>query len=219
MNSSRIQLHVYSPAGFQSFPRITISPNSPFYKVVEHLPREFQGDEICRGLAFGLFKYFTELPEVVKNHLKNQYPTTRGRRPGSAPALFGEQHAADLAKSMSKSDNTADIIQVLQSSLQTQHISNVDLDFVLPPGSIIPLNMEDLEDGLEEEDDILDPTLRQYGMYTPLVKVFGEPVFLPFRMSCYVLSNLVVTAGMLTPGLQVSQPRRVQMEVPSRTEP
>ncbi|KAF2143344.1 uncharacterized protein K452DRAFT_268797 [Aplosporella prunicola CBS 121167] len=29
----------------------------------------------------------------------------------------------------------------------------------------------------------------------------GEPVFLPFRMSCYVLSNLVVTAGMLAPGL------------------
>lgn len=31
----------------------------------------------------------------------------------------------------------------------------------------------------------------------------GEPVFLPFRMSCYVLTNLVVTAGMLTPGLGV----------------
>ncbi|KKY26959.1 putative transport protein fsf1 [Diplodia seriata] len=29
----------------------------------------------------------------------------------------------------------------------------------------------------------------------------GEPVFLPFRMSCYVISNLVVTVGMLTPGL------------------
>lgn len=29
----------------------------------------------------------------------------------------------------------------------------------------------------------------------------GEPVFLPFRMSCFVLSNLVVTAGMLTPNL------------------
>lgn len=29
----------------------------------------------------------------------------------------------------------------------------------------------------------------------------GEPVFLPFRMSCFVFSNLVVTAGMLTPGL------------------
>ncbi|KAN0067781.1 Tricarboxylate/iron carrier [Elaphomyces granulatus] len=30
----------------------------------------------------------------------------------------------------------------------------------------------------------------------------GEPVFLPFRMSCFVPSNLVVTAGMLTPGLK-----------------
>lgn len=29
----------------------------------------------------------------------------------------------------------------------------------------------------------------------------GNPVFLPFRMSSFVLSNLVVTAGMLTPGL------------------
>ncbi|CAG8979825.1 hypothetical protein HYALB_00002595 [Hymenoscyphus albidus] len=29
----------------------------------------------------------------------------------------------------------------------------------------------------------------------------GEPVLLPFRMSCFVISNLVVTAGMLTPGL------------------
>ncbi|KLJ11231.1 hypothetical protein EMPG_13470 [Blastomyces silverae] len=29
----------------------------------------------------------------------------------------------------------------------------------------------------------------------------GKPVFLPFRMSCFVLSNLIVTAGMLTPGL------------------
>ncbi|RJE21778.1 Mitochondrial cation transporter [Aspergillus sclerotialis] len=31
----------------------------------------------------------------------------------------------------------------------------------------------------------------------------GEPVFLPFRMSCFIFSNLVVTAGMLTPGLKV----------------
>lgn len=31
----------------------------------------------------------------------------------------------------------------------------------------------------------------------------GEPVFLPLRMSCFVFSNLVVTVGMLTPGLGV----------------
>jgi hypothetical protein len=33
----------------------------------------------------------------------------------------------------------------------------------------------------------------------------GQPVFLPFRMSCFVLTNLVVTAGMLTPGLGVRE--------------
>jgi tricarboxylate carrier len=29
----------------------------------------------------------------------------------------------------------------------------------------------------------------------------GEPVLLPFRMSAFIFSNLIVTAGMLTPGL------------------
>lgn len=31
----------------------------------------------------------------------------------------------------------------------------------------------------------------------------GETILLPFRMSAFVLSNLVVTAGMLQPGLGV----------------
>jgi len=30
----------------------------------------------------------------------------------------------------------------------------------------------------------------------------GQPVFLPFRMSCFVITNLIVTAGMLTPNLK-----------------
>ncbi|KAK5624563.1 hypothetical protein RRF57_000279 [Xylaria bambusicola] len=178
-NSSRVQVHIYTPAGFQSFPRLTISPNSPFYNVVHHLPREFQGDEVYRALAFGLSRYFHEiLPEPVKNHIKLQYPT-RGRRPGSSPALFSDQHAADIAKSMARAENTADVIQKLHMALQTQHVSNVDIDLVLPPGSILPLQPADFEDVPEDEDDILDPTLRQYGMYTPLVKLFGEPIFLP----------------------------------------
>ncbi|KAF1950092.1 Tricarboxylate/iron carrier [Byssothecium circinans] len=32
----------------------------------------------------------------------------------------------------------------------------------------------------------------------------GQPVFLPFRMSAFVISNLVVTGGMLTPGLKTA---------------
>lgn len=178
LNSSRVQVHVFSPAGFQCFPRITISPNSAFYGVVNHLPREFQGDEVYRALAFGLFKYFTELPENVKTFLRLNYPV-RGRRPGSAPTLFGEQHAADIVKNMLPSDHTADVIDILQDALQTQHVSNVDIDLVLPPRSIVPPQLEDYDDLPDDEDDILDPTLRQYGEYTPLVKLFGDPVFLP----------------------------------------
>ncbi|KAI1468843.1 uncharacterized protein F4812DRAFT_348561 [Daldinia caldariorum] len=179
LNSSRVQVHVYTPAGFQSFPRLTISPNSPFYNVVNYLPREFQGDEVYRALAFGLFKYFHELPEHVKAYVRSQYPAIRNRRPGSLPSLFSEQHAADIAKSMVRADTAFDVIQKLQCALQTQHINNIDIDLVLPPGSISPLQPIDLEEIPEDEDDILDPTLRQYGMYTPLVKLFGEPVFLP----------------------------------------
>ncbi|RYP55072.1 hypothetical protein DL769_010250 [Monosporascus sp. CRB-8-3] len=179
-NSSRVQVHVYSPGGFRSFPRLTISPNSPFYNVVSHLPREFQGDEIYRALAFGLFKYFSELSDAAKIFIKQQYPTTRSRRgPGSWPKLFSEQHAADVAKSMVRAENTPEMLEKILAALQTQHISNVDIDLVLPPGSIVPLQPTDLEDLPEDEDDIMDPTLRQYGMYTPLVKLFGEPIFLP----------------------------------------
>ncbi|KAG6210846.1 hypothetical protein E4U35_004302 [Claviceps purpurea] len=178
LNSSRAQIHVLSPAGFQSFPRIPISPSSPFYAAVNHLPREVQVDEVYRGLAYGLFKYFTELPDGVKLYLKNLYPT-RGKRPGSAAALFGEQHAADLVTSMVKSDNITNVIATLQDALQTQHVNHVDVDFVLPPGAIVPLLPSDLEEVPDNEDDILDPTLRQYGGYTPLVKLFGEPIFLP----------------------------------------
>ncbi|KKF92924.1 RhoGEF domain protein [Ceratocystis platani] len=178
-NSSRVQVHVFSAAGFQSFHRLTISPNSPFYTVVDYLPREFQGDEVYRGLAFGLFKYFSELPESVKLYLRNRYANTRLKLPGPPPVLFGEQHAADLAKELVQSNNTVDVVKSLQTALQTQHISNVDLDFVLPPGSIVPLQAEDYEDYTDDEDDILDPSLRQYGGYTPLVRLLGESVFLP----------------------------------------
>lgn len=179
LNSSRVQVHIFSPAGFQSFPRLTISPNSSFYNVVSYLPREFQGDEVTRALAFGLFKYFSELPEAVKNHVRHLYPTTKSRRLEPLPSLFGEQHAADIAKDMLRSLLSAETAQKLQAALQTQHISNVDIDLVLPPGSITQLQLHDLEDVPDEEDDILDPTLRQYGIYTPLVRLFGESIFLP----------------------------------------
>lgn len=177
LNSSRIQLHIFTAAGFQTYPRITISPNSPLYESVNYLPRDKQGDEVCRGLAFGLFKYFKELSDVVKSGLILQVAnTSRKQRPGSAPTLFGEQHAADLASSMVRVENVADVTRDIEAALRTQNINYADVDLVLPPGSISPFR--EVEGDLDEEE-YPDLTLRQYGSYEPLVKLFGEVAFLP----------------------------------------
>ena len=83
---SRIQAHVFTPAGLQNFARLIISPTAPFYNAVACLPREEQGDEICRGLAFSLYKYFAELPTDVKHAWERQHATL-ARLP-SAPRCF-----------------------------------------------------------------------------------------------------------------------------------
>lgn len=178
LNSSRIQIHVFTTAGFQSYPRITISPNSPFYQSVNHLPRDKQGDEICRGIAFGLLKYFKELPEVVKSGVIVQAASSKGKRPGSAPTLFAEQHAADLAASMVRVENIGEVMREIEAALCPQNIHHVDVDLVLPPGSIAPYHEPDPEENVDD-DERLDPTLKQYGAYAPLVKLFGEVAFLP----------------------------------------
>ena len=181
LSSSRIQVHVFTAAGPQSYPRITISPQSPFYRSVNYLPREKQGDEIYRGIAFGLLKYFSELPEAVKSGLILQCANSRGKRPGSAPTLFGEQHAADLAAVMVKVENTSEIVQDIEAALRPQNINHVDIDLVLPPGTISSFQRDgdEINDGHLEDEEIVDPTLKQYGSYASLVKLFGEVTFLP----------------------------------------
>jgi hypothetical protein len=176
-NSSRIQVHIFSAAGFQSYPRLTVSPNSPFYAAVDQLPRDSQGDEDCRGLAFGLLRYFKDLPEVVKTTLIVQSSKSRVKRPGPTPPLFGEQHAANLAFAMVRVENISEVIQDIEAALQPHCISHVDVDLILPPGSIKPFR-EEFENGLDD-DESFDPGLQQYGSYAPLAKLFGAPAFLP----------------------------------------
>ncbi len=180
-SNSRIQIHIMHPGGPISYPRLTVSPNSPIYAVVDELPREWQGDEICRGLAFGIMKYFGEMSEAVKAVLMmKNVASQRGRRPGSAIPLFGKQHAAQIASSLVKVENNREIIRDVESALQNQIISNVDMDVVLPPGSIKPI--EELLDearNMDDEHEDFDPTVHQYGMYAPFVKLLGETAFLP----------------------------------------
>ena len=175
-NSSRIQAHIFTPAGLQTYPRLTISPNSPLYAAVNHLPREKQGDEVCRGLAVSLLKYFVEMPEVVKSKLVEQ--ASLGRPGGVAPKMFDEMHAGDLASKMVKVDRPADTIKGIGAALVERTVSWVDVDLVLPEGSIRPARIgeeEDVGNGPADED----PLLARYGTYTSLIKAFGETAFLP----------------------------------------
>lgn len=172
---SRIQAHVFTPAGLQNFARLIISPTAPFYSAVTCLPREEQGDEICRGLAFSLYKYFVETPAEVKTAWERQYGSL-ARLP-SAPKLFSESHAAIVAARMVKVDNAADVIVDVRHALGEQTLSWLDLDLVLPQGSIQPPdNTRESAQFDESEDDLLQ---QRYGSYAPVMKLFGQTAFLP----------------------------------------
>jgi hypothetical protein len=172
--SSRIQVHIFTPAGLHNFARLIISPTAAFYSAVTCLPREEQGDEICRGLAFSLYKYFAELPADVKNAWEKQYGSM-ARLP-SAPKLFSESHAAMIATRMVKVENAAEIITDLRHALGEQTLSWLDLDVVLPQGSIQKLDPRESAQFDETEDDMLQ---QRYGSYAQVVKLFGEASFLP----------------------------------------
>ncbi len=171
-SGSRIQIHIFSCAGFQSYPRLTISPSSPLYAAVERLPREDQGDEICRGLAFSIYKYFTELPENVKDAW-----ATSVAKSSVHSDLFEESHAAELASRMAKVEDVRNVIVDIERALGAQSVPWLDLDVVLPPGSIRTLEKPD-RDSTDIEISEDDLTRLRYGEYTALVKSLGSAAFL-----------------------------------------
>ena len=171
--SSRIQVHVFTPAGFESYTRLAISPSSPYYAAVNALPREEQGDEICRGIAFGLSKYFAEIPNDVKECWTKQASTNK--RPASPFGLFSPTHVAVLASRMSRVQKAQGVIEDLQRALGEKNISWLDLDVVLPAGSIA-----ELEEGADA-DDVTEEEIckRRYGKYADFISSLGDPAFLP----------------------------------------
>lgn len=170
--SSRIQFHVFTPAGVASYARLAVSPNSSFYSAVSNLPREEQGDEVCRGLAFGLKKYFEELSDGIKTawcaHTKAPTPT----------ALFQDDHIAILASRMRRIENVEEVVGVLSQAFGEQRQSWQDVDVVLPPGTIKELQQHsdpDASDDRTEADALQD----RYGRYAELVGSLGDVIFLP----------------------------------------
>ncbi|KAL8941601.1 MAG: hypothetical protein Q9216_002152 [Gyalolechia sp. 2 TL-2023] len=175
-SSTRIQAHVYSVAGFQSFPRLTIAPTSPLYAAVNHLPSDKQGDEVCRGLAVSLLSYFAGLSKPAKDIIREL--AARRRPNGVAPAMFDEMHAGELAAGMVKIDDGDGMIRRLLSALSQQSLSWIDVDVVLPPNSIQrAMTQEGVNLVPAFGDDGLP--LYHYGDYDSIVSRLGKPTFLP----------------------------------------
>lgn len=207
-STSRIQIHIIHPAGAVSYPRLTVSPNSPIYEVVDYLSKEWQGDEVCRGLAYAINKYFGELSDGIKKALvarnadvnskrrsgtpqrgtptrgtptrttPQRIPPQRERSESLTPSveLFSKQHAANLASSLVKVENVAEVVRDILAGFKPQFMTNLDIDLVLPPGTIRALSEGRNPDG---DDENFDEDRHQYGLYAGLVKLFGEGCFLP----------------------------------------
>lgn len=175
-NGSRIQAHIYSLAGFQSFPRLTISPSSPLYAAVSHLPGDQQGDQVCRGLAVSLLSYYAGMSDTLKGSLKALVARRRPTR--AAPTMFDEMHAGELAARMVKVDDAEETISSITSALMAQSISWLDMDVVLPPKTIKRvMALEGLENIPSFGEDGLP--LFNYGEYDSLINLLGSPTFLP----------------------------------------
>lgn len=171
VSSSRIQAHIFTPAGFQTYSRITISPAAPLYAAVNHLPREKQGDPVARALAVSMLKYFAELSDPLRKRLTD--PARTGQRE-KTPKLFDEMHAAELANRMVKVEDSSDIVRDIRSAYQERRVPWIDMDVVLPAGTIQPPRRRD-----SAGSDIEATQTIQYGPYTPLIQALGDPMFLP----------------------------------------
>lgn len=174
VSSSRIQIHIFTPAGFQSYPRITVSPTAPIYAAVNHLPREKQGDEVCRGLAVGILKYFSDLPEPVKNSV---LMIAKSEKQGARlPKLLDETHAAELANKMQMVESSSDVVHSLKDAYKERKVPWIDVDVMLPAGTIQPpKNTDEPEADTSRRESSFD----QYGKYSSVIQLLGAPVFLP----------------------------------------
>lgn len=175
-NSSLVQAHIYTLAGFQTFPRLTISPSSRFYAAVDHLPDGQRRDEVYRGLAVSMLSYFAGLSASLKSSLVEVVARRRPNR--MAPAMFDEMHAGELVSRMVKVDDAAETVNAITSALRTRSISWLDIDIVLPPHTITrAMSPHGSEHSASFGEDGLP--LYQYGDFDHLINSMGSPAFLP----------------------------------------
>ncbi|KIW64450.1 hypothetical protein PV04_09382 [Phialophora macrospora] len=107
-STSRIRTTILSAAGFKSYGAFSVAPNSSYYSAVHKLPEDKQRDDIYRGIAFALCRYFSEVPSEVKNAIDEE-----NAHHGIA-MKWGQTHAAQVTCRMSRVINTEEIIEALR---------------------------------------------------------------------------------------------------------
>lgn len=75
-------------------------------------------------------------------------------------------------------ENVVDVIKDVRQALADQSVSWLDVDVVLPPGAMRPMDPRTRGSAASELDDDQMRSLR-YGEYAELVNLFGETAFLP----------------------------------------
>lgn len=85
-----------------------MAPNSSYYSAVHKLPEDKQRDDVSRGIAFALCRYFSEIPIEVKNAIADE-----NLQSGIA-LKWGQTHAAQVTCRMSKVTNAEEIIEALR---------------------------------------------------------------------------------------------------------
>jgi len=107
-STSRIRTTILSAAGFKSFGAFSVAPNSSYYSAVHKLPEDKQRDDVYRGIAFALCRYFSEVPTEVKNAIADE------NIHHGICLKWGQSHAAQVTCRMSKVTNTEEIVEALR---------------------------------------------------------------------------------------------------------
>jgi RhoGEF domain/Domain of unknown function (DUF3507) len=170
LNSSRIQAHIFSIAGHRSYPRLTVSPTSPLYEAVRHLPEEKQGDEASRGLAISIFKYFGELPSLVRQHL------TASAAYATASPMFDAAHAARLVTNLVQTKDAIKVTSQLMAALAEKHVSWVDVDVMVSQDAAKQLKARSFSNELDSSQLVAN---EKRGPIMELLDALGSPAFLP----------------------------------------
>ena len=128
-STSRIRTTVLTAAGFVSFQPFQLSPSSAYYTAVHKLPEDKQRDNVSRGIAFSMLKYFAQLSPAVKNAMTEE---NLGHTSGSK--LFGQLHAAEITCRLGRVVNVEEVIGALRA-FSKDHSSMLS-SAVIPQASI-----------------------------------------------------------------------------------